>query len=256
MKKVLIALGIIVVLVAGGFTYVYLNLDELVETAIETAGSRALGTQVAVGSVALNLTGGTAEIYDFTIANPQGFTQGDMLRFSELSVGLDIQNISAESIHVLSVVSRDPCVLYESRDGMTNFDAISSRFDSGEPAEPAEDPGSQPRVIVDDILIENISGTLMDDRLPNPVEVSLGDIELQNLDGTPADLASQVMAQILSQVGRRAAEALVSRVTDLLGNSEELQNRVDEGRQRLEEEVGGALDRVGNLFGGGDDDEN
>jgi len=35
-----------------------------------------------------------------------------------------------------------------------------------------------------------------------------------------------------------------------------LQNRVDEGRQRLEEEVGGALDRVGNLFGGGDDDEN
>ena len=96
MKKVLIALGIIVVLVAGGFTYVYLNLDELVETAIETAGSRALGTQVAVGSVALNLTGGTAEIYDFTIANPQGFTQGDMLRFSELSVGLDIQNISAD----------------------------------------------------------------------------------------------------------------------------------------------------------------
>lgn len=255
MKKVFIALAVILVLIGGAFTYVYLNLDELVETAIETAGSNALGTQVTVGSVALDLPGGTASIYDFAVTNPPGYTNADMLRFSELSVALDIQNISAESIHVISVVSRDPFVLYENRNGMTNFDALAARFDSGEPAETSEE-GPQPRIIVDDILIQNITGNLVDDRLPSPVEVSLGDLELSNLDGEPADLASQVMAPILNQIGRRAAEALVRNVSELITNSEELQNRVDEGRQQLEEAAGNALNRVGNLFGGGSEDEN
>lgn len=248
MKKVFIALAVIVVLIAGGFTYIYLNLDKLVESAIETAGTQALGTPVSVGSVSLDLPGGTAEIFDFTIANPEGFTQGDMVRFSELSVGLDIQNLSAESIHITNVVSRDPYVLYESRNGTTNVDMIASRFDSGEPAEPTEEPGTQPRVIVDSILIENIHGTLMDDRLPSPVEVNLGDIQLANLDGTPADLASQIMTPVLAQIGRRAA-------IELLTNSEALQERFDAGRERLEEAAGNALDRVGNLFNRGDDEE-
>jgi len=64
---------------------VSLNLDDLVETAIETAGSNALGTQVSVGSVALDLPGGTAFIYDFAVTNPPSYTNADMLRFSELS---------------------------------------------------------------------------------------------------------------------------------------------------------------------------
>ena len=152
-------------------------------------------------------------------------------------------------------MSRDPFVLYENRDAMTNSDALAARINSGEPVETSE-AGPQPRLMVDDILIQNITGNLVDDRLPSPVQVSLGDLELCKQDRDPADLASQVMAPIISQIVRRAAEALVSKVTELITKSEQLQKQVDEGRQQLEEAAGNALNRVGNLFGGGSDDEN
>ena len=63
MKKVFIALAVIIVLLGGVVYFVFTNLDKIVETAIETAGSQALGTPVEVGSVELNLMGGTAAMW-------------------------------------------------------------------------------------------------------------------------------------------------------------------------------------------------
>lgn len=239
MKKVLIGLVVVVLLVIGGGVYVYMNLDNLVKNAIESAGTRALGTEVSVDSVALDLPAGTASINGFRIANPQGFSDGDMLRFDELSVSLDVQNLGADSIHVFSVVSRSPFILYESRDGSTNVDAIAARFDSGEPAVEADNPAAQRKVRVDSIEIEDIRGTLMSDRLPNALEVDLGDIRLQNLEGTPADLASQAMTPILAQLGRRAAEALLRNLDNGV---------IQETLDNVSEQAGEALDRVGDRF--------
>lgn len=258
MKKVFIALGVIVVLIVGGAWFVYSNLDAIVETAIETAGSRTLGTNVQVDSVSLDLLGGSASIYGFSIANPQGFANVDMASFDELSVSIDVQNMSADNIHIFSIVSRSPHVYYETRGGTTNFDTIASRLGGSEETAAAESTGPQPTIRVDSVLIENIRGTLDDDRLPNQVEVSLGDISLANLNGTPDELAQQIMRPVLRQVGAAAAQVLVQRVTELIQNSEEVQNAVNEGRQRVEDAANEALDRVGNLFnrGGNDEEQN
>ncbi len=256
MKKVLIALVVVLVLLAGGIYFVFSNLDSLVETAIETAGSRTLGTDVQVDSVSLDLLAGSASIYGFSIANPAGFTDETLASFEELSVVIDVQNLSADNIHIFSIVSRSPHVFYENRDDRTNTDTITERLGGQEEGAAGEASGSQPTIRVDSVLIENIRGTLQDDRLPSAVDVSLGDINLSNLNGKPDELAEQIMAPVLTQVGAAAAQALVRSVTELLQNSEELQSRVEEGRQQLEEAAGNALNRVGNLFNrGGDDDE-
>jgi len=81
MKKVLIALGVVVVLIGGGLVLLLSNLDGLVKTAIETYGSEAVGSQVSVGSVELNLTEGSAAIYDFSVANPPGFSDQPIMSF-------------------------------------------------------------------------------------------------------------------------------------------------------------------------------
>ena len=75
MKKVLIALVVVLVLLAGGIYFVFSNLDSPVETAIETAGSRTLGTDVQVDSVSLDLLAGSASIYYlwFQHRQPGGF---------------------------------------------------------------------------------------------------------------------------------------------------------------------------------------
>ena len=238
MKKVIIGLVVIVMLVGGGAYLVFSNLDAIVKSAIETAGSRALGTQVQVGSVSLDLLQGNASIYDFSIANPQGFTDEAMASFAELSVSLDVQNLSADNIHIFSIVTRNPHVYYESRNGTTNVDTISSRLSSNEEAIAAEETsGEQPRLVLDSILVENIRGTLQDDRLPAPVDVSLGDISLRNLDGTPNELVGQIMQPLLEQLARAGAEALVKSIPAIQQQVDEAEQRVRETRDQLQEQA-------------------
>ena len=74
------------VLIGGGVFLLFSNLDKIVETSIETAGTNTMGSQVEVGSVAMDLIGGTASIYDFSIANPAGFSNAEMVRSFNLTV--------------------------------------------------------------------------------------------------------------------------------------------------------------------------
>jgi len=245
MKKVMIVLGIIAVFIIGGVVLLVTNLDKLVATAIETAGTRAVGSEVSVGSVELDLLSGSASIFDFSIANPNGYSDGNMASFSELSVRLDVQNMDANNVHITSVVARDPYVRYESINGTSNFDTVSARFDDGSGGGQASSGGgAQPFIRIDSVVIENIRGSLQSDRLPAAVEVTLGDIQLSNLEGYPDELASQVLEPVLSQLGRRAAQALLEAGAEILSNTEGLRDRLDDVSERAEE----ALDRVGNLF--------
>ena len=89
------------------------NLDKIVETGIETAGSSALGSRVEVGSVAIDLTSGAASIYNFSVANPTGYSNAEMISFDELSVAIDLQNTNSQNVHVTSILARSPHVLSE-----------------------------------------------------------------------------------------------------------------------------------------------
>jgi len=256
MKKVLIALAVIVVLVIGGAFLLFSNLDKLVETGIEKAGTETLGTPVEVGRVELALSAGSASIYDFSIANPPGFTNADMVSFDELSVVINLQNTSSEQIHISSVVARNPHVRYESSDGTSNVDTVSARFENGEAEAVAESETSTVNLIIDSILIEDINGILQSGLLPEPVEVSLGDINLSGLEGSPDELANQIMAPVLSQIGAVAAQSLLQATTDLLGSSvegvgEQLDDAADQVEDALDdvsEQANEILEGVGNLF--------
>lgn len=255
MKKVIIGLAIVVVVIIGGVVLLFSNLDKIVETGIETAGTNTLGTAVEVGSVDLDLIGGTASIYDFTIANPVGYSDADMVRFDELSVSIDLQDTSGERVHINSVVARSPYVLYESIAGMSNIDTVSARF---EPA-PEEESESQVMLVIDSILVENIQGRLQSDKLPRAVDVDLGDVRLTGLEGYPNELAGQIMKPLLSQVGTAAARALVKATTELLGDTanqvnerlQDARDQVDSAKDQLNEakdKANETLDKVGNLF--------
>jgi len=92
--------------------------------------------------------------------------------------------------------------------------------------------------------------------LPEPVEVSLGDINLSGLEGSPDELANQIMAPVLSQIGAVAAQSLLQATTDLLGSSvegvgEQLDDAADQVEDALDdvsEQANEILEGVGNLF--------
>jgi uncharacterized protein involved in outer membrane biogenesis len=245
MKKVLIAIAVLVVVIVGAGVFLFSNLDNIVEAGIETAGTSTLGTAVEVESVELDLVGGTASIYGFSIANPTGFSNASMVSFEELSVSINLQNTSGDQIHINSVVARSPFVLYESVDGETNVDAVSARFDSEEEVAEESDDSAAINLIIDSIVIEDIQATLISGFLPEPVDVGLGDIRLNDLEGSPDDIASEIMSPLLAQVASAAAQALVQATADILSNAAEGAADALEG---VADQASEALESVGNLF--------
>ncbi len=260
MKKILIGLGVIVLLLGGGVVFVLSNLDSLVKTAIESYGTAAVGSEVRVGSVAISLSNGSASIYDFSIANPPGFSDNPMLSFSELSVVLDLTNLSAENIAIASITSTDPFVSYERANGTTNLDVVSQRLAGEGPQEP-DNAGaeSEIRLQIGEVNINNIQASISDDRMPAPANVSLGDINLQNMSGTPAEITQQILTPLLRQLATNAARAFVNLANELLsGSAEAVRDRVENLQEDLQQNLQENIDEnlgeniregLGNLFG-------
>lgn len=255
MKKLLIGLGVLVVIVVGGAFFLLSNLDGLVKTAIETFGSDAIGSEVSVGSVEIDLRGGSAAIYDFDVANPEGFGDRMMLSFSEVSMAIDLASINGDVIRINSIVARQPSVLYERANGTTNIDTVSARFANSEDQEtvdPATDEAAA-RLNIDSILIEDIQAHMAGEGVPD-ITINLGNINLQNLQGTPDEIALQIMTPLMRQISTSAASALLQATADMLsdglqGATENLDN-LGEGLSDSINDAGDALEeRLGNLFG-------
>lgn len=272
MNKVVIAIGVIVVVIGAAAYYFTTNLNSIAEGVIERSGSDAVGSQVSVGGVEISLREGRAVIDDFSIANPEGFSDEDMLRFDQLTVGLDLRSLTGEVPRITSITTVNPFLRYEMSGGTSNLDVVRERLAAGAP--PEEDPEAPAqRLAIDDLQIEGIRGMVVDPRLPQPVNISLGDIQLQDMEGTPEEIARQIARPLIAQLSRNAAQAVLSATGSLL--QEDLSARADEAvtqlREQAQEQLGGvgeqvnqALDQavgeelrrgLGDLFGGGREEE-
>ena len=244
MKKLFIGLLVLALLLGAGLYYLVSNLDAIVKRGIETAGTDALGTDVRVESVAIDLSAGSATLSGFSIANPQGFSNQDMVRFDELSVTLDLGSLRSDVIRISSIRSVNPYVLYELQGTQSNIDAVRARFPAQDAA-PESDPGPQPVIGIDAVTI-----SLQSDLLSTPINVNLGNVNLPAVQGTPPELAQQIARPLLAQLARNAAAAFAaipaSQLRDSAGQAVgELQEQLDQA----EEAARSAADELRNRLG-------
>jgi hypothetical protein len=149
-------------------------------------------------------------------------------------------------------------LLYETHDSASNVDAMRERVSSGEPAPESTEQALS--VDIGRIDLEGIGATVSADLMPNPVEVDIGDIHLQNLSGTPNELAQQVLRQLLTQLAAATAKVALTFVPeDLRAAGTAVRDaaaaRVEQAQEAAGAAVGDLRNRVGNLLGGGDDAE-
>jgi len=242
MKKILIGLVVVVVALGGVFYYLASNLDSILEQVIESEGSSALGTEVQVDSVAVDLRGGTATINGFSVANPDGFSSEDMMRFDELHVALDLASLRSDVIRINTIRSTNPYVRFELQGTRSNIQAIRDRFPpSSEP--PAESTGPAPVIALDDLTINGIQGTLQSDQLPRAVEVNFGNVQVTNVEGTPDVLAQQISRAVLAQLANNARAALERVASGAV--EAEIRDRVNEATEEVRE----AAEALGNSLG-------
>jgi hypothetical protein len=242
MKNTLIAVAVVAVIaVAGGAYYVLSNLDRLIADAIEYYGSDATGTSVVVSGVDVSLGEGKASIEGLSVANPEGFEFPYAFTLSSVTVDIDTGSIGGEPIRIELIDVRGPEVFFEvDADGRDNLRTIQGNLAStGDTSGPV---GDQPSPVLSIDRIELSEGVLHARIAPvnESRDLSMPPVTMTDLEGQPAEIATQVASRLLDTARARVREEGVGRLRDRAREelNEEMDGLKDKAAEKLKDRLG------------------
>jgi len=212
MKKILLgAVAIVLLLIIGGVTYLYLSLNSLVKKAVETVGPAITKTDVTLASANLSPFSGSGRLNGFFVGNPKGYEAPYALKLGSIAVSIDKGTLFKNPIVVNSIELREPQLALVGTPGGTNLQDLMQNIKSygsskQTPSTPsATSPSGKQqegrKFIVKSVVI---SGTTLDVSLGALGQhvnqsLTLPEIRLQNLGTTSDGLsAAQLSEQILT----------------------------------------------------------
>ncbi len=223
--KVLIGAGIVLAVVVAGLFYLGSRLDSIVQAAIERYGSEATGTQVSVSSVNLSLREGRGTLHGLSIANPQGFSDGDAIRFGTITLAFDLDSLRGRSPIIINEATIEaPYVAYEqNRAGKSNLQTIEANIDryrgpGSETPKPQTAPGEEQRILIKKFVFEDGKIQISAPELKEPIDRNLPSIRMNDVGGsqgaTPPEIGKLVLAQFARSAGRTLAREGLQRFLD------------------------------------------
>lgn len=278
-KKIGIGVIVLLLVVAGGVYYVFSNLNEIVRTAVEEAGSRSTSVAVTLGEVDINIGDASAAMGNLNVANPAGFETDYAFNLGAIKVSIDSDSIGQNPVVVKEVVVTSPKVIYEVGDGLSNIETIQANVDRfikdtvGESSGGGEtaSSGEEQKVVINNLYIRGaevsvsapfLGGEALGTTVP---DIHLTDIGKDDGGADPAEVASQVIDQLLAgvtgAVGSLNLDDLAKGATEALeGATEALEGAAGEATGAVEgitEGAGGAVedategvgDTINNLLG-------
>ena len=263
-KKLGIALVVLIVLIGGGLYFFLSNLDEIVRTAVEKAGTRATGVSVTLGKVNIDLGGGMASLGNLNVANPSGFSSEYAFNLGDISVSLDLESLQSNPIVINEVVVTSPKVIYEVGDNGSNVDAIQSNVETftkqvsggssaGSSSGSDEAGGEQTKVVINNLYIRGAEVSvsapfLKGDKLGTGVpEIHLKDIGKESGGATPGEVAGKVIDELTASVQGAVAGLNLDDLKKAAGAA------VEEATKAVEGATGGATKALEGVGGGAGD---
>lgn len=265
MKKTLLGLlGLIVVVLVGGFLYVYMNLNGLIKDAVEEYAPQYTQTPVTLDGVSLSLSG-EGGLSGLQIGNPEGYKGSEALSLGELNVALEPESLTSDVIviHKLEIVA--PGITYEPGGNagsnlqqlVQNIQSSVAKAGGGASSGEAEAEGEAKKVIIDSLVIRDGEVSVLTPLSEEPLSVGLPTIEFS---GIGRDKGGEYVPVVVKQVMKKITDAasnvanvsledlkaqLKGRVTDEVNRA--LQDRLP---GNLQDQVGGDVgERLQGLFG-------
>ncbi len=267
-KKIGIGLFVLLLIIAGGLYYVFSNLDELVRSAVEEAGTRVTSVDVTLGVVKIELGDAKAGMSNLNVANPVGFKTDYAFNLGDIKVSLDSASIGQNPIVVKEVIITDPRVIYEMGNGLSNVETIQANVDQfikenvGESSSASsESTGDEQKLVINDLYIRgaevSVSHPLLEgEKVGTTVpEIHLTDIGKGEGGATPAEVAGTVIDQLLGSVGTAVGKIDIEGLTKdaqkaLEGVAGEAAGAVEGVSGGAGEAVGGAAEEAGSALKG------
>lgn len=204
MKKLLVAL--IVLLLAVGIAvwyFVSFHLDGVIQQKIVQAGSSSLGTQVSVGTVRTDIRAGSLVISDITVPNPPGFRNPYAFTLRNIEAAVDYG-----SLEVRRVVIDNPEIVIEELGGETNISRMLQEVEAT-PSEPAGPGAEEPIIVVRHFRMNESRAAFESESLDRYADLEIGAVELNDIRGTPAEVAKLIATEVLSEIAAEAATELL-----------------------------------------------
>lgn len=265
MKRVLVigggvVLALVVVVVAIVF-YVFASLDSIVKTAVEEVGSEVTQTKVSLNGVEISLTAGSGALRGFSMANPQGFSDNNVVQFDEVSIALDLATVQSDPVVIKQIVIDGPRIVYELGEGGSNIEKIQNNV-AGSASEQSggSDSGSGgegPKLVIENLILRNgqvsitatqLLGETIDAPLP---DIHLKDIGKEENGATPGQIAVETLDSVLAQVTAAVGTVDISKITDQLNiSAEDAKKLMEQGGGEVSKAVEGGTDDASKAVGG------
>ncbi len=234
MKRLLIALVVVVVLVGGVFGILFLNLNSLIKTGIETAGTEALGVSVTVEDVSVSLLNGQGRISGLRVANPDGYEGPYAIAVAGLSIDLDPGSLTTDVIVIREILIDGAEVRYEGNLIDSNIQTLQ-RAASGEGESAADESGAaSTRVRIDHLMIRDTRVGVHVSMLKDPLSLVLPLVEISDIGKDEPMTASETILRILKTVN----QSLVPLIRENLPG---LEDRLKEMGEKVGDKIGEKL---------------
>ena len=249
MKKLLIALGIIIVVIAIALYLVIGNLDTIVKKAIEHFGSEVTQTAVRVKKVHIDLAAGSGGIYGLTIANPKGFSSKPAISLGEASIKFNLKALKKELIVIDRITVSKPEVNYEmdaKRQGNLNnlYTSVGKSTPSGGQQATGESSESGPKLIIR--KMDFSGGAIGAHIVPldnKSYTAKLPAIHMTNLGAPKGATGGEIAKEVLSRLIKTARDEVQHQVIDRYVNREldklksQVNSQIESEKKKAEQSV-------------------
>lgn len=231
MKKLGIAVVVLIVVVGAGGWFLFANLDHIVKVTIEKYASAATQTKVTLDGVTLQLTSGNGTLSGLSVGNPAGFSAAKAFYLGSIGVKLDTSTIKGTGPIVISSMDIEkPQVTYELlNSGTSNLQTIqkntqayansfqgkkTSARTSPAATSTADPDKAQPgrKLIIRDLVIRNGNVAISQELLKGQnLSTGLPEIHMTNIgQSSGGATAAEVAQQVFSAIANSAAQASVT----------------------------------------------
>jgi hypothetical protein len=250
-------LGLVLLVVAFG-----LGLDHLVAEAIRRGATYATGVETTLGSADISLRGGSLELSELRIANPEGFTDDLFLGLGRARLALETGSLFDETIEVAELSLAGIEANLERKEGRTNYDVILDHLAQlGGPAEPAAQPppaeaeGPRRTLHVELIRLSDLRARVRTHLagLPQSMSVTISEVTIEDFrsDGTTTEIVAQLTRAVIQAVLGAVVEFGRDLPADFLqGLGGSLDDLTGSVQREVEEAVEGARKQLEGLLGG------
>jgi hypothetical protein len=207
MKKVLLVLLVLAAVVGGAVWYfTTYKMDAMIEQQVEKAGAASFGTPVSVGKVETNIKDGSLRISDITVANPSGFNNKNAFTLSGIEAAVDYSTWDIKRVFI-----EKPQIVIEEKDGSTNFNVMLDRLNQGEkvPVETTPEGVEEPVITIHHFRMNESTAAFESKSMDRYSDLSIDEVEMTNLTGTPSELATIIATEVLNEVTKEAATEML-----------------------------------------------